>query len=230
VRQGAVAIKSFSTWAGHAGIWWRIYENMPPKSPGGQITSDWRNHCQVPEWKIFCFAEMMIGRITHPSRPAGGAFRDRHDTWAWDAMDAAASGVLHRTKTLAAYGEVVWSWRRDPGVYPPRLCGCGNGDNKGRSPGRARISRKAIARGKPGCLGCTCQTRVRSFATFSTRQCGRSRRPAFPAPSDLRGAMRLQNSGANCVARTSPLVIPGRRIAASPESITTGHRCCEESR
>src|SRR5689334_20768900 len=25
---------------------------------------------------------------------------------------------------------------------------------------RARISRKAIARGRPGCLGCTCQTRV----------------------------------------------------------------------
>src|SRR5262245_13003372 len=28
-------------------------------------------------------------------------------------------------------------------------------------------SRKAIARGKPGCLGCTCQTRVHSFATFA---------------------------------------------------------------
>jgi hypothetical protein len=51
-------------------------------------------------------------------------------------------------ETLAADGEVVWSWRRDPGVYPLRLCGDGNGDNKGRSPGRARISRKAIARGK----------------------------------------------------------------------------------
>jgi len=37
-----------------------------------------------------------------------------------------------------ADGEVVWSWRRDPGVYPARLCGPGNGDKKGRSPGRAR--------------------------------------------------------------------------------------------
>jgi len=45
---------------------------------------------------------------------------------------------LHRAKRFMAYGEVVWSWRRDPGVYPPRLCGCGNGDKKGRSPGRAR--------------------------------------------------------------------------------------------
>ena len=44
-------------------------------------------------------------------------------------------------------------------------------------------NRKAIARGKPGCLGCTCQTRVHSTATLRTRCCGRSRRPAFPAPS-----------------------------------------------
>src|SRR4030095_9219290 len=34
--------------------------------------------------------------------------------------------------------------------------------------GRVRISRKAIARGKPGCLGCTCSsTRVLSFTTFA---------------------------------------------------------------
>ena len=26
--------------------------------------------------------------------------------------------ILHRTRTFAAYGEVVWSWRRDPGVKP----------------------------------------------------------------------------------------------------------------
>ena len=38
----------------------------------------------------------------------------------------------------------------------PACLGAGNGDNKRRSPGRARISRKAIARGKPGCLGVTC--------------------------------------------------------------------------
>jgi len=44
-------------------------------------------------------------------------------------------------ETSAAYGEVVWSWRRDPGVYPAALWWRGNGDNKGRSPGRSRISR-----------------------------------------------------------------------------------------
>jgi hypothetical protein len=100
------------------------------------------------------------------------------------AMDACGVRLApaSRAKTPRAYGEIVWSWRRDPGVYPVRLCGPGNGDNKGRSPGRARISRKAIARGRPGCLGCTCQTRVRFFL-HCTRRCGRSRRPVFPAPS-----------------------------------------------
>jgi hypothetical protein len=52
--------------------------------------------------------------------------------------------VLAPDENAAADGEVVWSWRRDPGVYPARLCGHGNGDNKGRSPGRARISRKPL--------------------------------------------------------------------------------------
>ena len=38
-------------------------------------------------------------------------------------------------RNAVAYGEVVWTWRRDPGVYPACLCGPGNGGNKGRSPG-----------------------------------------------------------------------------------------------
>jgi hypothetical protein len=73
-----------------------------------------------------------------------------------------------RTKTPAAYGEVVWSWRRDPGVKPRGKSHAGDGGKRGRSPGRARISRKAIARGRPGCLGCTCQTRVRSLLSLHT--------------------------------------------------------------
>jgi hypothetical protein len=28
-----------------------------------------------------------------PSHPARGAYHDRHERWAWDAVDAAASGV-----------------------------------------------------------------------------------------------------------------------------------------
>jgi hypothetical protein len=38
--------------------------------------------------------------------------------WARDAMDAAASGsiIFGPDESAAAYGEVVWSWRRDAGV------------------------------------------------------------------------------------------------------------------
>ena len=100
-------------------------------------------------------------------------------------------------RSAAAYGEVVWSWRRDPGVYPARLCGHGNGDNKGRSPGRARISRKTIARGKPGCLGCTCQTRVRCFAVFAHGAAGAVGARLSLRPLHKRGTMNLQNSGEN---------------------------------
>jgi len=51
---------------------------------------------------------------------------------------AASGGVIPARRNAAAYGEIVWSWRRDPGVYPACLCGLGNGGKDGRSPGRAR--------------------------------------------------------------------------------------------
>jgi len=38
--------------------------------------------------------------------------------WAWDAMAAVAPGESSPDETLTADGEIVWSWRRDPGVYP----------------------------------------------------------------------------------------------------------------
>jgi hypothetical protein len=41
-----------------------------------------------------------------------GAFRDRHERWAGDAVDAAA----RETGEFAAYGEVVWSRRLWVGV------------------------------------------------------------------------------------------------------------------
>jgi hypothetical protein len=93
------------------------------------------------------------------------------------------------------------SWRY-VGGNPPAT-----GARKAASPGRVRISRKTIARGKPGCLGCTCQTRVLCCAVFCTRRCGRSRRPAFPAPSVRE--------------RDDELAQPGRKPAAGNEPI--GH-------
>src|ERR1044072_8246612 len=70
--------------------------------------------------------------------------------------------VLAPGEAFTADDEVVWSWRRDPGVKLPGKAHAATVAKKAASPGRARISRKAIARGKPGCLGCTCQIRVHS--------------------------------------------------------------------
>ena len=76
---------------------------------------------------------------------------------AQDAMDAAASGgVFPPDENAAAYGEIVWSWRRDPGATLAGVFPLTTGARKAASPRRVRISRKTIARGKPGCPGCTC--------------------------------------------------------------------------
>src|SRR3981189_2862606 len=52
--------------------------------------------------------------------------------------------------------------------------------------GEHEVSRKTIARGMPGNPGVTVVTTLVCFL-LCTRGCGRIRRPAFPAPSELRG-------------------------------------------
>jgi len=76
--------------------------------------------------------------------------------------------------------EIVWSWRRDRGV---KLAGypAGDGGKKRRSPGRARISRKTIARGKPGCPGCTCSLKPVCFLSLLSHMGLRAQSaPGFP--------------------------------------------------
>jgi hypothetical protein len=130
-------------------------------------------------------------------------------------MDAVASGGFScRTKTRqrtvksCGPGAATLALRRSELQR-------GHGGKKGRSPGRARISRKTIARGKPGCLGCTCLTRVHSFATSRTRGCGCRRRPAFPAPSVRR--------------RDNEFAKLGRKRAAGTRTYVTVRRCEERS-
>ena len=117
------------------------------------------------------------------------------------AMDACGVRLASASpaKRSRAYGEIVWSWRRDPGVYPACPCGLGNGGKKGRSPGRARISRQtsrgegrdvstvpvvfrpcASAHGMPVC------SRARDLRAQSA--------PGLPCASlERRGATRSQN-------------------------------------
>jgi hypothetical protein len=127
-----------------------------------------------------------------------GRLRDRHGTLARVAMDAAASARCkprgrkrsQRTAKSCGPGAATLALRR-------REFLADNGGKKGRSPGRARISRKTIARGKPGCPGCTCQNRVHSSLRSAHGAAG-----AVGARLSLRpcskGATRLQNSGKSC--------------------------------
>ena len=84
--------------------------------------------------------------------PTRGALRDRHERWKRDAMDAACRQTNNMTRTAKSCG---------PGA--PRLAlSCsgddpsGDGGKKAWSPGRARISRKTIAQGRPDDFGCAC--------------------------------------------------------------------------
>src|SRR6266516_1139919 len=47
----------------------------------------------------------------------------------------------------------------------------------------------------PGETGVTVVTTLVCFVLFRTRGCGRIKRPAFPAPSDLKGGCFCKNSG-----------------------------------
>jgi hypothetical protein len=121
------------------------------------------------------------------------------------------AGSSRRTKTLQRTAKSC-----GPGAatlaLPAGACSRTTGARKAASPGRARISRKTIARGKPGCPGCTCSsTRVHLLQHSRTRDCGRSRRPAFPAPFSRRGTTRCQNLGRNRVARVITCVYPPLR-------------------
>ena len=56
-------------------------------------------------------------------------------------------------ETLATYGEVVWSWRRDPGVKLSGKSQIATVAKEAAHRGEHERSRQTIARGKPGCSG-----------------------------------------------------------------------------
>ena len=73
------------------------------------------------------------------SRPQEGRIMIVTTRGARDAVDALASGVSDRAgRNAGAYGEVVWSWRRDAGAKLRGNILRSNGGKKARSPGRAR--------------------------------------------------------------------------------------------
>jgi hypothetical protein len=129
-----------------------------------------------------------------------------------------------RTRDVAAYGEVVWSWRPDAGV---KSCGvksaqpgldknisAGDGGKRARSPGRARRKPlKPLRAGMPGDSGILVVTRVRSTTTKCTRGRGCNGHPAFPTPS--LGGRYSNASGAwrSGIANVCLDVIASQRVA-----------------
>src|SRR5439155_1260805 len=124
----------------------------PPKSAfgrrrlakPGQITSDCQKSCQAPKSKRIKNIPLHNSgnqnyNLRHPG-PHEGRFAIVTMRWAGDAVDALASGVFFAPDENAkAYGEVVWSWRRDAGakLLRSKLLR-GDGGKQARSPGRAR--------------------------------------------------------------------------------------------
>ena len=113
--------------------------------------------CQAPRSKIFRFTGILIYGIPRLS-PCRHEGRFAIVT----KRGAGCDGRLRRQCGLNRADETPQRTAKScgPGAatvasIPAGLCWRGNGDNKGRSPGRSRISRKPIARGKPGCPGCT---------------------------------------------------------------------------
>jgi hypothetical protein len=134
----------------------------------GKSLSAFRNFCQASYQKYFSLPEFRFPLYIAPSRtPQEGRCASSRYRWARDAMAACWRQVID---SPGRNGSSRTAKSCGPGAatlasIPAGLCWRGNGDNKGRSPGRARISRKPLARGKPGCPGCTCGSTRVPFAT-----------------------------------------------------------------
>jgi hypothetical protein len=84
-------------------------------------------------------------------RPAShrGAYRDRHERWVRDAVDA---GLRRKTSVADADGEVVWSWRLDAGVNSVTMLTHRDPRMVTKKPDHQREregNRKTIAQGRP---------------------------------------------------------------------------------
>src|SRR5688572_30390820 len=130
--------------------------------------------------------------------PKRGASAVATDRGGWDAVDAGSA----LDEALSAYGEVVWSWRRDAGAKLAEQS-VSDGDNKPAHRGELEVSRKAIAQGMSECSPLPCMLVCANCATFGTRDRGCSAHPAFPAPSLRREGQQICKARANHAARMS---------------------------
>src|SRR5439155_8857308 len=122
--------------------------------PTGKSILIFRTPVKLQNQKYFAFPEGQIsGMFSAVSRPQEGRIMIVTTRGARDAVDALASGVfLTPDENARAYGEVVWSWRRDPGVTPAGVFPPATVARKAAHRGELDISRKAIAQGMSECF------------------------------------------------------------------------------
>ena len=141
---------------------------------------------------ILLFRNSKSGVFLTPSPAHQKGVRDRHERRAGDAMDAA---VL-KTNEIAAYGQVVWFWRRDPGV---KFAGTSRGRRWQKRPLTGKSTKYAVKplRGDVGVLSAepVCKCAVSCAVAHVTA--GAARTPAPRALFRERGATKWQSSGEN---------------------------------
>ena len=152
--------------------------------------------CQAQKNKKFRFTRIPISVITRPSRTLRRGDAHRHVSWARDAMDGGLRpGSLLPDETLARVrrSRVVLAprpWR----LSAPACAGAATVTKSAAHRGEHEVSRKAIARGKPGCLGCTCLIRVRC-CLFAHGAAGAVSARLSLRPLRFRGTTNWQSSG-----------------------------------
>src|ERR1700741_97445 len=104
------------------------------------------------------------------------------------AVQAARARTRQRTAKSCGPGAATLASIR------PARAGTATVATKAVHRGEHEGNRQTIARGKPGCLGCTCQTRVRSFSTIAHGDAGAVGARLSLRPCVQEGATNLQDS------------------------------------
>jgi hypothetical protein len=125
------------------------------------------------------------------------------------------------TSVATAYGEIVWVRRPDAGVKfkGSQRCPRAMVSQKAGSPGRSRISRKAVAWGRPVCSPLNLYARGQHISLqHACETAGAARTRSSPRPLLFRRANEMQNSGRIAPREGEVMLLPfspcGRRWRA----------------
>jgi len=123
-----------------------------------------------------------------------------------NAGQGAVDAMVRKTSASVAYGEIVWVRRPDAGVKfkGSQRCPRAMVSQKAGSPGRSRISRKAIAWGRPVCSPLNLYARGQHISLqHACETAGAARTRSSPRPLSWRVARALFCFGGQTTCKTS---------------------------